>query len=92
MLVVHGDKAYSLDASKNAYSRMKGDNKELLLIPGASHTDLYGDRHLFTLTLFYETRQNVLGSPHAVRGAVSQRFACRSRPHRIPAFFDFSCN
>lgn len=41
VLVVHGDKAYSLNASKDAYSRMKGDNKELLLIPGASHTDLY---------------------------------------------------
>ena len=41
VLIVHGDKAYSLDASKEAYSRMRGDNKELLLIPGASHTDLY---------------------------------------------------
>ena len=41
VLVVHGDKAYSLPASREAFSKLKGDNKELLIIPGASHTDLY---------------------------------------------------
>lgn len=41
VLVIHGDKAYSLPASKEAYAKLKGDNKRLLLVPGASHTDLY---------------------------------------------------
>ena len=41
VLLIHGDKAYSLGASQEAFKRMKGDNKELMIIPGASHTDLY---------------------------------------------------
>ena len=38
---MHGDKAHSCYFSKDAFARLKGDNKELLLIPGAVHTDLY---------------------------------------------------
>ena len=41
VLVVHGEKAYSLPASREAFGKLKGDNKELMIIPGASHTDLY---------------------------------------------------
>lgn len=41
VLVLHGDKAYSLQASKDAFAKLKGDNKKLHIIPGASHTDLY---------------------------------------------------
>ncbi|MBQ3269132.1 MAG: alpha/beta hydrolase [Clostridia bacterium] len=46
MLIVHGDKAHSCYFSRDAYANMVKDskyaaNKELLLIPGASHTDLY---------------------------------------------------
>lgn len=41
VLVIHGEKAYSLPASKDAFSKLTGDNKELMIIPGASHTDLY---------------------------------------------------
>ena len=41
VLVVHGEKAYSLPASQEAFGKLKGDNKELLIIPRASHTDLY---------------------------------------------------
>lgn len=41
VLIIHGEKAYSLGASQDAFKRLKGDNKELLIIPGASHTDLY---------------------------------------------------
>lgn len=41
VLLVHGEKAHSLSYSKEAYSHLKGDNKELLIIPGAVHTDLY---------------------------------------------------
>lgn len=41
VLLVHGEKAHSRYFSETAYSKLTGDNKELLLIPGASHTDLY---------------------------------------------------
>ena len=41
VLVVHGDKAHSCYFSRDAFTKLKGDNKELLLIPGTVHTDLY---------------------------------------------------
>lgn len=41
VLLVHGEKAHSLMYSQDAYKLLKGDNKELMIIPGASHTDLY---------------------------------------------------
>ena len=44
VLMIHGEKAHSAYFSKDLYKRLTGDNKELLLIPGAVHTDLYDDR------------------------------------------------
>ena len=41
VLLVHGEKAHSRYFSETAYSKLTGDNKELLIIPGASHVDLY---------------------------------------------------
>ncbi len=41
VLLIHGEKAHSCYFSKDAYKALNGDNKELLLIPGAVHTDLY---------------------------------------------------
>ena len=41
VLMVHGEKAHSRYFSETAYSKLNGDNKELLIIPGANHTDLY---------------------------------------------------
>ena len=41
MLLVHGENAHSRYFSETAYSKLTGDNKELLIIPGANHTDLY---------------------------------------------------
>lgn len=41
VLVMHGEKAHSCYFSRDAFAKLKGDNKELLLIPGAVHTDLY---------------------------------------------------
>ena len=43
VLLVHGEKAHSRYFSEGAYEKMAGDNKELLIIPGASHVDLYGN-------------------------------------------------
>lgn len=41
VLVIHGEKAHSRYFSEDAFNRLKGDNKELMIIPNASHTDLY---------------------------------------------------
>ncbi len=41
VLVIHGEKAHSRYFGETAFSKLKGDNKELIIIPGASHTDLY---------------------------------------------------
>ena len=46
VLVIHGEKAHSCYFGKDAYQNMitdssYTDNKELMLIPGAVHTDLY---------------------------------------------------
>ena len=41
VLVVHGEKAHSRYFSEDAFKKLKGDNKELLIVPGASHVDLY---------------------------------------------------
>lgn len=41
VLMVHGEKAHSCYFSQDAFSKLQGGNKELLLIPNAVHTDLY---------------------------------------------------
>lgn len=41
VLLIHGEKAHSRYFSEDAFKKLTGDNKELMLIPGASHTDLY---------------------------------------------------
>ena len=41
VLIVHGEKAHSRYFGEDAFRKLTGDNKELLIVPGASHTDLY---------------------------------------------------
>ena len=41
VLLVHGEKAHSRYFSEGAFELLKGNNKELMIIPGASHVDLY---------------------------------------------------
>lgn len=41
VLMIHGAEAHSRYFSEDAYRRLKGDNKELMIIPGACHVDLY---------------------------------------------------
>ena len=41
VLLVHGEKAHSRYFSEAAYEKLTGDNKELMIIPGANHVDLY---------------------------------------------------
>ena len=41
VLVVHGERAHSCYFSRDAFAKLRGENKELMIIPGAVHTDLY---------------------------------------------------
>lgn len=41
VLIIHGEKAHSRYFGEDAFKKLKGDNKELMIIPGASHVDLY---------------------------------------------------
>ncbi|BAK56369.1 alpha/beta family hydrolase [Candidatus Arthromitus sp. SFB-mouse-Japan] len=41
VLLIHGEKAHSCYFSKDIYEILKGDNKELFIIPNAVHIDLY---------------------------------------------------
>ena len=41
VLVIHGEKAHSCYFSKDAFAKLKGDNKKLMIIPNAVHTELY---------------------------------------------------
>ena len=41
VMMMHGEKAHSLYFSQDAFKKLTGDNKELVIIPGANHVDLY---------------------------------------------------
>jgi fermentation-respiration switch protein FrsA (DUF1100 family) len=41
VMIVHGDKAHSYYFGKDTFARLKGDNKQMLTVKGASHCDLY---------------------------------------------------
>lgn len=44
VLIIHGEKAHSRYFGEDAFKKLKEDNEELMIIPGASHTDLYDNR------------------------------------------------
>lgn len=41
VLIIHGEKAHSRYFGEDAFKKLTGDNKELIIIPNASHVDLY---------------------------------------------------
>lgn len=41
VMVVHGEKAHSRYFGEDAFKLLRGENKELLIVPGATHCDLY---------------------------------------------------
>ena len=58
VMIVHGEKAHSRYFGEDAFRRLKGDNKKLLIAPGASHTDLYDNREKIpfgSIVEFYRT-------------------------------------
>lgn len=57
VLVIHGEKAHSRYFGEDAFKKLKGDNKELMIIPGANHTDLYDNMEKIPfdkITSFYQ--------------------------------------
>lgn len=44
VLVLHGEKAHSRYFGEDAFKKLKGANKELVIVPGASHIDLYDNK------------------------------------------------
>ncbi|MCM1177138.1 MAG: alpha/beta hydrolase [Clostridium sp.] len=61
VMVVHGDKAHSFYFSKDVFSFLKGDNKEFVAVPGASHTDLYDRKDIIpfdTIERFFNEHLN----------------------------------
>lgn len=41
VMVVHGEKAHSRYMGEDAFKQLKGENKELVIVPDATHVDLY---------------------------------------------------
>ena len=41
VMVLHGEKAHSRYFGEDAFKLLRGDNKELVIVPGATHVDLY---------------------------------------------------
>lgn len=62
VLLIHGEKAHSRYFSEDTYKKLKGDNKELMIIKGASHTDLYDKTDIIPfdkIEKFFKTNLNV---------------------------------
>ncbi|MCD7723605.1 MAG: alpha/beta hydrolase [Clostridiales bacterium] len=61
VLIIHGEKAHSCYFSKDAFAKLTGDNKELMIIPGAVHTDLYDRTDIIpfgNMESFFKTHLN----------------------------------
>lgn len=61
VLMIHGDKAHSCYFSEDAFKELQGDNKELMIIPGASHTDLYDQMDIIPFAKIVAFYQKYLG-------------------------------
>ncbi len=44
VLIIHGENAHSRYLGEGAFKKLKGDNKELFIVPQATHVDLYDNR------------------------------------------------
>lgn len=60
VLMIHGNKAHSCYFSKDAFKKLKGENKELLIIPNAVHTDLYDNMNVIPFDKIAEFYNNYL--------------------------------
>ena len=65
VLIIHGEKAHSCYMSRDAYKNMTEtskytDNKELMIIPNAVHTDLYDRKDIIPFDKIEEFFKNNL--------------------------------
>lgn len=77
VLLVHGEKAHSRYFSESVYKKLTGDNKELRIIPGASHTDLYDRMSLIP----FEKLNGVFSGKSQVKEGVSHEKTIYDLPH-----------
>lgn len=61
VMIIHGDKAHSCYMSRDAFKLLKGDNKELVIIPGAVHTDLYDQKNIIPFDRIQSFFEKYLG-------------------------------
>ena len=61
VLMLHGENAHSVYFSQDAYKKIQGDNKELMIIPGAVHTDLYDNMEVIPFEKINEFFNKYLG-------------------------------
>ena len=57
VLVIHGEHAHSCYFGRDAFAKLTGDNKELLIIPNANHVDLYDRKDIIPfekMTAFFQ--------------------------------------
>ncbi|TWJ18189.1 hypothetical protein JN06_00343 [Bacteroides zoogleoformans] len=62
VLIVHGEKAHSRYMGEDTFKKLKGDNKQLIIVPDATHTDLYdgGDNNYIPFDQIKAFYQNYL--------------------------------
>lgn len=60
VLIIHGEKAHSCYFSRDAFKKLKGDNKELLILPDTVHTDLYDKKDKIPFDKIEEFLRNYL--------------------------------
>ncbi len=46
VMVLHGEKAHSRYFGEDAFKMLEGENKELVIVPGATHVDLYDQKDI----------------------------------------------
>lgn len=46
VMVLHGEKAHSRYFGEDAFKKLEGDNKKLVIVPGATHVDLYDQKDI----------------------------------------------
>lgn len=60
VLMIHGEKAHSCYFSRDAFKKLKGNNKELLILPNTVHTDLYDKKDKIPFDKIEEFLRNYL--------------------------------
>jgi fermentation-respiration switch protein FrsA (DUF1100 family) len=61
VMIVHGEIAHSRYFGEDAFKKLKGDNKKLVIVPGANHCDLYDNLEMIPfddIADFYNTWMN----------------------------------